>query len=135
MRTFERIILLALSLISATSWAKCPEKLTQLDTFEYAGSTWAACEDLQQPGGIIALVDRSNNIEWFSKGLSVYGSAHDDSFYLNLTKTAVMKDKADILAVKLLSKNYSFLTWDLVASAIPPIRHTGDSHEIAVTAP
>ena len=67
----------------------------------------------------------SGDTEWFTKGYSVYGSADDDDYYLGLGKDAVMHSKVDILAVKLLSKNYSFLSWDLVASAIPPIRHTG----------
>ena len=86
----------------------------------------AACEDLQEPGGAIALVCSSGIVEWFSKGYEVYGSAHDDDFYLNLTKDAVHSSTtADILGIKLLSRNYSHLTWELVASAVPPIRNSG----------
>lgn len=107
------------------AWAACPGKMFQIDTFDYAGTSWMACEDLQQPGGSIVLVGANGRVEWFSKGYSVYGSADDDSYYLNLTKQRVMQDKADILAIKLLSKNYTFLTWENVASAVPPIRHTG----------
>ena len=85
----------------------------------------AVCEDLQRPGGAIALVPSSGTTEWFSKGYEVFGSAHDDDYYLNLGKTAVKSAASDVLAIKLLSKNYSHLTWELVASAIPPIRNSG----------
>ena len=84
----------------------------------------AACEDLQQPGGAIALVSSAGHTEWFSKGYSVFGSAHDDQYYLNMSKQSVTKNAADVLAVALLN-NYSSLTWELVASAIPVIRGTG----------
>ena len=65
--------------------------------------------------------------QWFSKGHSVFGSANDDDFYLNLTKKAVVGAKADVLAVKLLSADadYPFVTWERVAGALPPIRHSG----------
>lgn len=36
-----------------------------------------------------------------------------------------MSSKADILGIKMLSKNYSGITWDLVANAVPPIRDAG----------
>lgn len=75
-----------------------------------AGITWAACEDLQvsvsrsalpangcalsdprlcaqQPGGAIALVSSAKQVEWFSKGYEVYGSApsgSDDDYYLHM---------------------------------------------------
>jgi hypothetical protein len=87
-----------------------------------------ACEDLQRPGGAIALVSSAGNTEWFSKGYEVYGSApsgSDDDYYLGMTKAVAVADKTDVLAVKLLSKNYSFISWELVASAVPPIRRAG----------
>ena len=126
-------LVLQLAVLTAVSvaWPGCPGKMTQVDTFDCNGGTCVACEDLQQPGGSIAVMQPSGNLEWFSKSYSVYGSADDQSYYLNLTKQAVMQDKADILAVKLLSSNYSFLTWQIVASAIPPIRHTGNAGLLA----
>jgi hypothetical protein len=33
--------------------------------------------------------------------------------------------QVDVLAVKLLSKNYSEITWKLVESAVPPIKSMG----------
>eukprot|EP01052_Picozoa_sp_SAG31_P041728 SAG31_NODE_6408_length_2014_cov_1.395132_2_plen_166_part_00 len=45
-------------------------------------------------------------------------------YYLGLTKAGAVADKVDVLATTLLS-NYSFITWQLVASAVPPIRRAG----------
>ena len=90
-----------------------------VDTFVNDGTTWSACEDLQQPGGAVVLVSAAGETHWFGKGHEVFGSANDEDYYLNLTKAAVV---ADILAVKLLN---SSLTWQGVARAIPPIRHSG----------
>ena len=56
----------------------------------------------------------------FSPGSAPTGS--DDDYYLNLTKKAVTESKVDLLAVELLGRQH--LTWELVASAIPPIRLT-----------
>ena len=44
---------------------------------------------------------------------------------LGLNKTAVMHDPADILGQTILSKNFSHVSWELVASAIPPIHRSG----------
>jgi hypothetical protein len=106
--------------------------MAQVDTFTAQGAAeWVACEDLSQPGGAIALVPAAaagggaSKTEWFTKGHSVFGSADDDSYYLNMSKASVIGAPNDALAVRLLSKNYSFLTWELVENAVPPIRHTG----------
>jgi hypothetical protein len=64
-------------------------------------------------------------VEWFEKGYEPYTQGNEADYYLNLTKAAVMRDKADILAVKLLSSNYTHLTYELVKSAVPPIVSTG----------
>ena len=52
-------------------------------------TVFAACEDLDHPGGALALVSSTNQIEWFTKGYDMYGSSptgNDDDFYLNFTK-------------------------------------------------
>lgn len=92
-------------------------------------------------GGAIALVtsatkgsnvdndDGANgSIEWFTKSHDVYGSAptgSDDDYYLNLTKAAAISSTTDLLGIHLLSGNYSEITWNLVESAVPPIRNVG----------
>lgn len=53
------------------------------------------------------------------------GDLPTTQYYLNLTKAKVMGSKSDALAVKLLSANYSHLTYELVKSAVPPMRTTG----------
>jgi hypothetical protein len=58
-------------------------------------------------------------------GYEPYTQGADEDYYLNLTKAKVMSSKADILAVKLLSENYSHLTYELVKSAVPPMVSTG----------
>lgn len=98
--------------------------MARVDTFNFMGKAWSACEDLQQPGGALALVSKGET-QWFTKSHELFGSAKDESYYLNLTKAAVKSAKTDILAVTLLSANYTYLTWELVANAIPPIRHSG----------
>ena len=118
--------------VAAASGIACPNAaMTLVDGFKSAdGTTWAACEDLQQPGGAIALVSSSTppEVEWFGKTHEQYGSAptgSDEDYYLNLTMAAAVASPVDVLAVKLLSKNYSGITWELVASAVPPIRSAG----------
>eukprot|EP00966_Prymnesium_polylepis_P014580 336583-Prymnesium_polylepis.1 len=111
------------AIFAACTATPCPSG-TLVDTFKlYDESLWSVCEDLQQPGGAVALVSAAGETHWFGKGHEVYGSANDEDYYLNLTKAAVVGAKADILAVKLL--NSSLLTWQGVARAIPPIRHSG----------
>ena len=105
----------------------CPGGTALVDLFELNGTRWAACEDLQVPGGALVLVSSSGATEWFHKTHETYGSAplgSDDAYYLNLTKKAAVADKTDVLAVKLLGTEEG-LTWSRVASAVPPIRHAG----------
>lgn len=45
-------------------------------------------------------------------------------YYLGLGKKEVLESPIDILGVTLLN-NYSEITWRLVESAVPPIRHSG----------
>jgi len=58
-----------------------------------------------------------------------YGSAptgSDEDYYLNLTKNGALLNKTDVLAIKLLNSNLSgIVTWESVASAVPPIRKAG----------
>ena len=118
-----------LALLLATAAAiDCPGGTSLVDLFNLNGTRWAACEDLQVPGGALALVSSSGTTEWFHKTHETYGSAplgsDDASYYLNLTKKAAVEDKTDVLAVRLLATEEG-LTWSRVASVVPPIRHAG----------
>ena len=63
---------------SAAAAAACPAGTTLVDTFnDSSGATWSACEDLQQPGGTIALVPQSGAVEWFEKGYEQYANPID----------------------------------------------------------
>lgn len=56
----------------------------------------------------------------------MFGSAHDEEYYLGFSKSEVVKNESDIdLLANHLLNNFSFLTWELVASAVPVIRNTG----------
>ena len=107
--------------------ARCPQGTELINSFKLNDTNWEACEDLQQPGGDIVLVAASGEMEWFQKGYEVYGSANDDDYYLGLGKQTVVSSKSDILAVTLLngSSEFPFVSWERVASAIPPLRGTG----------
>ena len=110
---------------STTAPPACPGGITQIDTFEINGTAWSACEDLQQPGGSIALVSGSGDVEWFSKTYSAYGtSASDSKYYLGLGNATVANATTDILGAKLLQQKAG-VSWAAVESAIPPIRATG----------
>ena len=119
--------------LAAPPSSSCPAGMSRVDTFESSddGIGWAACEDLQKQGGAIALVPSNKGpVEWFSKGYEPYAdpSAVEAQYYfpaLGLNKTATMHDPADILGQSILSHNFSHVSWELVASAIPPIRMTG----------
>lgn len=124
------IILAAPLQMAAAAAPACPSGMTQTDTFELGGASYAACEDLQQPSGAIALVPDKGAIEWFTKGYEQYAdpSAVEAQYYfpklgLNLSQT--MHDPADVLGQAILSKNFSHVSWELVASAIPPIKQAG----------
>ena len=95
--------------------------MDQVDVFSINGTAWAACEDLQQAGGSIALVPDKGEAEWFSKGYEPYLSNWtDDSFYLGLTKDAVANASTDIMGAKLLESKA--ISWAAVERAAPPIR-------------
>ena len=121
---FKYLLLLVLPL---TMGAHCPRGTELINSFVLKGQNWEACEDLQRPGGDIVLVGASGEMEWFAKGYEVFGSANDDDFYLGLGKKNVTSAKSDILALTLLngSSEFPFVTWERVASAIPPLRGTG----------
>jgi hypothetical protein len=125
------LLLAAPAAFAAHAGAACPAGTTLVDTFtDSSGASWSACEDLQQPGGTIALVPREGAIEWFEKGHERYAdpSAVEAQYYfpaLGLNKTAVMHDPADVLGQTILSKNFTHVSWELVASAIPPIKQAG----------
>ena len=71
--------------------------------------------------------------EWFTKGYSVFSSFNEEEFYfpaLGLSKSIAMKDKSDVLGQTLLSENFSHVSWEQVASAIPPIRSAAGARGI-----
>ena len=118
---------LALALLAACSHAavSCPQAAaTEVAQFSFEDVDWTACEDLSTRAGTLALVSSSGAVEWFEKGFEPYTQGSDDEYYLNLSKSDVMRAAGDVLAVKLLS-NYSHLTYDLVRSAVPPMVRTG----------
>eukprot|EP00966_Prymnesium_polylepis_P290083 6701240-Prymnesium_polylepis.1 len=100
---------------------QCPGGSTRVDTFEINGTTWAACEDLQQPGGALVLVSGAGVTEWFSKGYSPFNSTDDSEYYLGLDKRAVAAASTDLLGAKLLEDEEG-LSWAHVERAVPPIR-------------
>ena len=60
--------------IAAAAAAQCPGGTALVDAFAGSdGERWAACEDLQTPGGDIVLVSATGHTERFSKGYEVYG--------------------------------------------------------------
>ena len=79
-----RRLWLRFALLLATAAAiDCPGGTSLVDLFELNGTQWAACEDLQVPGGALALVPSSGATEWFHKTHETYGSAplgSDDAF-------------------------------------------------------
>jgi hypothetical protein len=105
--------------------------MTAVDSFKINGSAWTACEDLQQPGGALAIVGSTGEVEWFEKTYSPYGTnATDNSdYYLGLGKAFVANATTDVLGAKLLSDATGGqpLTWAAVARAVPPIRVSGAS--------
>ena len=53
----------------------CPDKgQTRIEEFELNGTTWVACEDLQQPGGALVLLSSAGDAEWFPKTYEPYGA-------------------------------------------------------------
>ncbi len=105
---------------------KCPAgAATTVARFELGGVAWTACEDLQRRDGALAIVSADGRTEWFEQTYEPYTQGAENDYYLNLTKRAVMAAKSDILAVTLLSANYSHLTYELVKSAVPPMVSTG----------
>ena len=128
----QQSVLLTLALCAAavrfSSGVQCPGGITLVDTFNTAdGALWSACEDLQQPGGAVALVSATNQVEWFEKTYEIYGSAplgSDDDYYLGLGKAHAVYNQSDVLAIDLLS-TVGGVTWARVASAVPPIRRAG----------
>ena len=111
---------------AAAALPQCPPgAAAAVARFELDGVAWAACEDLQRRDGALAIVSADGTTEWFEQTYEPYTQGAEERYYLNLTKRAVMSAKADILAVKLLSANYTHLTHALVKSAVPPMITTG----------
>ena len=106
--------------------AHCPGGMSQVDSFTASGARWAACEDLQQPGGDIVLLSSSGKMERFSKSYELYRTnwTDDSDYYLGLTKQVVANASTDVLGAKLL-KDEKALSWAAVEAAVPPIRESG----------
>ena len=130
MRAAFCLLFVGQSALTPPPHIQCPSGTTQVDAFQLNGTNWTACEDLQVPGGAIALVDTSGRTatEWFAKTHEVYGSApsgSDDDYYLNFTKQNCTSASSDVLGRALLDAAGGDLTWQRVASALPPIRRAG----------
>jgi len=121
------LLLLALAAANSSSPPQCPSGATQVDAFTGDdGNAWFACEDLQRPGGAIVLVSSAGDAEHFAKTYEQYGSVApgtDADYYLNLTKQAAVAAHSDVLGQALLAGGD--ITWQRVASAVPPIRRAG----------
>lgn len=102
----------------------CKDGMTRVATFDLNDTAWAACEDLERPGGALVLLSADGAAEWFEKTYEPYTQGGDDQYYLNLTKGHVMSAREDVLATTLL-QNYSEITWALVESAVPPMMSLG----------
>ena len=102
----------------------CPDGTTRVDAFELNGTSWAACEDLQTPGGALALLSSNGDAEWFTKGYAPYESNWTDhKYYLGCPPKALDAAQTDLLGAKLLTQKA--LTWAMVERAVPPIRTSG----------
>ena len=104
----------------------CPDASTLVDSFLSNGTMWAACEDLQLPGGDIVLVSAQGDTERFTKSFEPYGTnwTDDSEYYLGLGKAAVANASTDILGGKLL-RDEKALSWSAVERAVPVIRSSG----------
>ena len=107
----------------------CPAGVEQVDSYQLSdGTTWVACEDLQQPGAALVLLSSAGEVEWFTKSYSPYGTnATDGDYYLGLNQSAVANASRDLLGEKLLEEKA--LTWAAVERAVPPIRVSGQGGE------
>ena len=102
----------AAALAAGADGVQCPAGMTHLDSFELAGASWVACENLQRMDGAIALLSNDGRGEWFAKGHEEYAdpSAVEAEYYFpaqGLNKSAVVKDPVDILGQTILSKNFT----------------------------
>ena len=103
----------------------CPSGMALLESFVINGSAWVACEDLQRRDGALVLLSSAGRAEWFEMGYEPYTQGADDEYYLSLSKSAVMASSQDLLGLDLLSANYSYITYEAVKRAVPPMVHTG----------
>ena len=102
--------------------------MSVVDTFTFNNASWVACEDLQHPGGSVALIssDETATTEWFTKSYEPYGTnATDSTHYLGLDKATIAGAPTDLLGAKLLQENHNNLSWAAVARAVPKIRANG----------
>lgn len=114
------------TVVAASTAPKCPSGTTLVDTFDRNGTMWSVCEDLQAPGGSIALVNAEEAIEWFTKGYAPYGTnVSDHEYYLGLNQSGIAGAETDLLGAKLLGESAKALTWSAVDAAVPPIRSSG----------
>ena len=98
--------------------------MTEVDAFHINGTSWRACEDLQQPGGALALFSGAGDAEWFEKDYAPYRTnwTDDSDYYLGLGKVAVASAATDILGTTLLQQTGGALSWVAVERAVPPMR-------------
>lgn len=112
--------------------AVCPVGTTSVDRFAAEGTMWTACEDLQTPGGGLALRPDAGEPVWLSKSFEPYSQRADEDYYLGLGKQAVLAAKTDMLGEAVLHGctgrvNPSGLcepSWARVERAIPVMRYS-----------
>lgn len=133
----------ALTLLAATPAAAsaCPAAMTMLETVHVDGVGYTVCEDLQDPGGGIAMVpdddatdDGRSSGEYWPKTHEPYAQGTDDEYYLGLGKDAALQANWDILADAMLNNcsgddkspttGLCEPSWERARRAIPVIRYS-----------
>jgi hypothetical protein len=110
----------------------CPTGTTLVDTFEAEGQEWAACEDLQTPGGGLTLVPDSGTSVHLPKSYEPYAPHPDSHYYLGLDKAEVLAAKWDVLgdaalhtcAAKAATTGLCEPTWAGIERALPVMRYS-----------
>lgn len=128
------LLLLAPALLApqTSAAATCPDGTTTLDSFEADGKTWAACEDLSQPGGGIALVPDGGDLLWIPKTYEPFAPKPDSEYYLGLGKETVLGAKWDMMGQHILHScdaddkigDFCEPTWAQVEQAVPVMRYS-----------
>ena len=125
------------ALPGAVATVSCPPGTTRVDAFTAEGASWLACEDLQLPGGALALVSDTADDVWLTKAHEPYSQGTDDEYYLGLGKQTVLSAKWDMLGdnilhgcessgvgVKTSTTGLCEPTWGRIERAVPVMRYS-----------